>query len=108
MPLLERLDPRLDGARVVEIGCGRGVGTQLLPERLGAALPMGDSSVDVVVDFGAEMLADRRLGIPCGTILMAVTITQWNGETAPMAVGLTGRTSRDDYWQSAGTGAISG
>ena len=86
VPLLERLDPRFDGARVVEIGCGRGVGTQLLLERLGAvhvtaldldpamlirarrrlarfgprvdlrpgdaaALPMGDASVDVVVDF---------------------------------------------------------
>lgn len=37
VPLLERLGGRLDGARVVEIGCGRGVGTQLLLERLGAA-----------------------------------------------------------------------
>ena len=41
VPLLQRLDVerggRLDGAEVVEIGCGQGVGTQLLLSRLGAA-----------------------------------------------------------------------
>jgi len=36
-PLLERLGGRVAGLRVLEIGCGRGVGTQILLERFGAA-----------------------------------------------------------------------
>ena len=35
-PLLERLGGRLDGLRVLEVGCGRGVGTQIIFEQLGA------------------------------------------------------------------------
>lgn len=35
-PLLERLGGRLDGLRVLELGCGRGVGTELLLTRFGA------------------------------------------------------------------------
>jgi ubiquinone/menaquinone biosynthesis C-methylase UbiE len=37
VPLLQRLGARLAGADVVEIGCGRGVGTELLLERFGVA-----------------------------------------------------------------------
>jgi len=37
VPLLERLGARLGGSEVVEIGCGRGVGTELLLQRMGAA-----------------------------------------------------------------------
>ena len=36
-PRLERLGGRLDGMRVLEIGCGRGVGTEILLKRFGAA-----------------------------------------------------------------------
>lgn len=35
-PLLERLGGRTVGLRVLEIGCGRGVGTEILFERFGA------------------------------------------------------------------------
>lgn len=35
-PLLQRLGGRLDGLRVLEIGCGRGVGTEILFRHFGA------------------------------------------------------------------------
>lgn len=35
-PLLERLGGRVDGGRVLEIGCGRGVGTEIILERFRA------------------------------------------------------------------------
>src|SRR5688572_6177144 len=35
-PLLEQLGGRTEGMRVLEIGCGRGVGTQIIFERFGA------------------------------------------------------------------------
>ena len=35
-PLLERLGGRTEGSRVLEIGCGRGVGAEIIFERFGA------------------------------------------------------------------------
>jgi ubiquinone/menaquinone biosynthesis C-methylase UbiE len=54
--LLERLGGRLDGARVLEVGCGRGVGAELIIGRWGAR------EVDAF-DLDPEMvgLARRRL-----------------------------------------------
>ena len=37
VPLLRRLGAQVAGADVIEIGCGRGVGTELVLERMGAA-----------------------------------------------------------------------
>lgn len=34
--LMERLGGRVEGARVLEIGCGRGVGTEIIFGRFGA------------------------------------------------------------------------
>lgn len=52
-PLLERLGGRVTGGRVLEIGCGRGVGTELLFRRFGAR------SV-VAFDLDPRMVAEAR------------------------------------------------
>lgn len=35
-PLLERLEGRVEGLHVLEVGCGRGVDTEIIIERFGA------------------------------------------------------------------------
>jgi ubiquinone/menaquinone biosynthesis C-methylase UbiE len=55
-PLLERLGGRVDGDRVLEVGCGRGVGTELIIERLGAAHVTAFDSDPAMV-----AMAERRL-----------------------------------------------
>lgn len=52
-PLLERLGGRLDGLEVLETGCGRGVGTQLILDRFGARKV-------VAMDLDEEMLQKAR------------------------------------------------
>jgi SAM-dependent methyltransferase len=48
-PLLERLGGRVDGGRALELGCGRGVGGELILERFGAAqLELVDIDPDMV------------------------------------------------------------
>lgn len=55
-PLLERLGGRVDGLRVLEIGCGRGVGVEVLLRRLGARHV---TAIDL--DPAMVALARRRL-----------------------------------------------
>lgn len=51
--LLERLGGRVEGGRVLEIGCGRGVGVEIIFERFGA------SEVDAF-DFDPVMVEEAR------------------------------------------------
>ncbi len=53
-PLLERLGGRVEGLHVLEVGCGRGVGTEIILERFGAA------SVDAF-DLDPDMVERARL-----------------------------------------------
>ena len=51
--LMERLGGRVEGQRVLEIGCGRGVGTEIIFERFGAR------EVDAL-DLDPDMIAQAR------------------------------------------------
>lgn len=51
--LMERLGERIEGQRVLEIGCGRGVGTEIIFERFGAR------EVDAF-DLDPDMIAQAR------------------------------------------------
>jgi ubiquinone/menaquinone biosynthesis C-methylase UbiE len=55
-PLLRTLGGRLDGARVLDVGCGRGVGVQILLQRFGAGQVYG-----LNVDLQQVRLAQQRL-----------------------------------------------
>src|SRR6266704_2598932 len=50
---LERLGGRVDGGRVLEVGCGRGIGVRLILERFGAA------TVDAL-DLDPKMIESAR------------------------------------------------
>ncbi len=52
-PLLERLGGRTEGLRVLEVGCGRGVGTEQIFRRFGA------QSV-YAIDVDPDMIAKAR------------------------------------------------
>jgi ubiquinone/menaquinone biosynthesis C-methylase UbiE len=62
-PLLERLGGRTEGLRVLEIGCGRGVGTEMLFERFGAgevhAFDLDPDMVRQARDRLARYIPDR-------------------------------------------------
>lgn len=56
-PLLERLGGRVDGLAVLEVGCGRGVGVEILLRRLGARHVTG-------IDLDPKMVALARQRLP--------------------------------------------
>jgi len=67
VPRLERLGGRLDDCRVFEVGCGRGVGTMLLIELLGAAT-VDAIDVDEVMVRRATKRVDGRATVRLGDI----------------------------------------
>ncbi len=67
-PLLERLGGRLEGLRVLEVGCGRGVGTEIIFERFGAREVYA-------FDYDPEMVAlasERLRAYPAGRLKLFV------------------------------------
>jgi ubiquinone/menaquinone biosynthesis C-methylase UbiE len=67
-PLLRRLGGRLDGARVLDVGCGRGVGLQILLEQFGAGQVYG-------IDFDplqVRRAQQRFAGKSEGRVVLAV------------------------------------
>jgi ubiquinone/menaquinone biosynthesis C-methylase UbiE len=66
-PLLIRLGGKLDGARVLEVGCGRGVGTELLLTRFGAR-----EVVAFDLDPDQVRKAERRLARFGGRVRLGV------------------------------------
>ena len=71
LPLLERLGAPIAGLRVVEIGCGRGAGAELLLQRWGAAHVTAVDLDPVMVQRARRRLArfgsrvDVRVGDAC-------------------------------------------
>ena len=67
-PLLLRLGGRLDGKRVLEVGCGRGVGAEIVLEKFGA-----DSICAIDLDPNMIERARRRLSkFPSGRFQLKV------------------------------------
>src|SRR4051794_34440282 len=60
VPLLVKLGGRTEGADVLEIGCGRGVGTRLILDAFGAAHIRAFDLDPDMVRRARERLADRR------------------------------------------------
>ncbi len=68
-PLLERLGGRLEGLRALEIGCGRGVGTQVIFERFGAHEVHAFDLDPAMIELARNRLADyppERLKLSVG------------------------------------------
>jgi 2-polyprenyl-3-methyl-5-hydroxy-6-metoxy-1,4-benzoquinol methylase len=66
-PLLARMGRGVRGKRVLEVGCGRGVGTQILLDAFGAAevdaLDLDPKMVcRALADAGFRVVADRHMG----------------------------------------------
>jgi len=56
-PLLEKLGDRLEGKRVLEIGCGRGVGIELIMQRFGAQEVYGLDLDPDMIDLARKRLS---------------------------------------------------
>lgn len=70
-PLLERLGGRLQNMRVLEIGCGRGVGTRIILERFGASYVHAIDIDPDMVNRARKRLADYppdRLKLEVGDV----------------------------------------
>lgn len=68
-PLLESLGGRLDGGEALEIGCGRGVGTEIIFERFGAQRVQAFDLDPEMVALARERLRrypDSRLALSVG------------------------------------------
>lgn len=70
-PMLLRFGGSVDGERVLEIGCGQGVGTEIILEQLGAAHV---TACDL--DPGMVDLARRRLAPFCDRVSLSVADAQ--------------------------------
>lgn len=70
IPTLERIGGTLDGLHILEIGCGRGVGTELLLDRLGAgsvhAIDIDPTMVRLAADRLAATTASGRARVRHG------------------------------------------
>ena len=58
-PLLKRLGGTVDGEHVLEIGCGQGVGTQIILEQFGAAHVTAIDLDPAMIDRARERLRDH-------------------------------------------------
>jgi ubiquinone/menaquinone biosynthesis C-methylase UbiE len=59
VPQMLRLGGSLDGCRVLELGCGRGVGTELILDEMGAAEVDALDLDPIMVDKARERLGER-------------------------------------------------
>lgn len=75
-PLLQRLGGRVSGKRVLEIGCGRGVGTEIILKRFGAAEVHA-------FDLDPEMVARARLRLAHAA---PGRVTLWVGDATRVPV----------------------
>jgi ubiquinone/menaquinone biosynthesis C-methylase UbiE len=67
-PLLRKLGGRLDGARVLDVGCGRGIGAQILLDQFGAGQVYG-------IDLDPQQIRraqQRFAGKSEGRVILAV------------------------------------
>ena len=75
-PLLVRLGGRTEGMRVLEVGCGRGVGTEIIFQHFGArevhAFDLDPEMVELAQDRLAGYSSDRlKLAVGDATTIMA-------------------------------------